>query len=111
MISELSPVGRATESAGLHFGDRVPPMTVSDWPDFPNRGVMLDITRGKVPEMTTLYALVDKLAEWKYNQLQLYFEHAFAYEGHHTVWEEASPMTPAQVRALDAYCRDRYLRE
>lgn len=87
----------------------LPCLRIEDWPDFPNRGVMIDVARCKVPEMETLYALVDKLAELKFNQLQMYTEHTFAYRNHHTVWEDASPMTPAQIRALDAYCRDRFI--
>ncbi|HNR31014.1 MAG TPA: glycoside hydrolase family 20 zincin-like fold domain-containing protein, partial [Candidatus Hydrogenedentes bacterium] len=87
----------------------LPCLRIEDWPDFPNRGVMIDVARCKVPEMETLYALVDKLAELKCNQLQMYTEHTFAYRDHHTVWEDASPMTAAQIRALDAYCRDRFI--
>jgi hypothetical protein len=84
-------------------------LKVSDWPDFPNRGVMLDISRNKVPTMETLYQLVDKLAEFKVNQLQLYTEHTFAYRNHETVWKDASPMTAGEILALDRYCRDRHI--
>lgn len=87
----------------------LPGVRIEDWPDFPNRGVMLDVARDKVPEMATLYALVDTLAEWKCNQLQLYTEHTFSYRNHPVVWQDASPMTPVQIRALDAYCRERYI--
>jgi hypothetical protein len=82
---------------------------IEDWPDFPARGVMLDISRDKVPTMATLYAIVDRLAELKINQLQLYTEHTFAYSKHREVWEHASPMTPQEIRALDAYCRERFI--
>ncbi|HOE66009.1 MAG TPA: family 20 glycosylhydrolase [Candidatus Hydrogenedentes bacterium] len=87
----------------------LPCVDIADWPDFPNRGVMLDISRDKVPEMETLYAIVDMMAKWKLNQLQLYTEHTFAYRDHHIVWENASPMTPGQIRQLDAYCKARYI--
>lgn len=87
----------------------IPVCHIVDWPDFPNRGVMLDVARDKVPEMQTLFDLVDLFASWKYNQLQLYTEHTFAYAGHETVWKNASPMTAEQVRELDAYCRERYV--
>ncbi|MBM3290353.1 MAG: hypothetical protein FJY92_09400, partial [Candidatus Hydrogenedentes bacterium] len=87
----------------------VPLCRIVDWPDFPDRGVMLDVARCKVPKMKTLYELVDLFASWKYNQIQLYTEHTFAYRNHPTVWHDASPMTPAQVRDLDAYCRARYI--
>ena len=87
----------------------LPCLRIEDWPDFPHRGVMLDISRDKVPTMETLYALVDLLAEWRINQLQLYTEHTFAYRQHREVWEDASPMTGEQVMALDAYCRQRFI--
>lgn len=68
---------------------------------------MLDISRNKVPTMASLFALVDQLAAWRINHLQLYTEHTFAYTGHEEVWQDASPMTASEIRALDAYCRDR----
>jgi hexosaminidase len=90
-------------------GRDLPTLRISDWPDFPNRGVMLDISRDKVPTMETLFALVDLLASWKVNQLQLYMVHTFAYRNHPEVWAEASPFTGEEVLALDAYCRERFV--
>jgi hypothetical protein len=87
----------------------LPGLELEDWPDFPVRGVMLDVSRDKVPELRTLYALVDRLARWKVNQVQLYMEHTFAYPGHERVWQHASAFTPEEVRALDAYCAERHI--
>ena len=102
--------GQATlrQLARLH-GGRVPVGTIEDWPDLPVRGVMLDISRDKVPTMSTLYDLVDRLASWKINQLQLYTEHTFAYRDHEDVWRAASPVTAEEIVALDRYCRDRHV--
>ncbi len=91
------------------FGPDLPALQIDDWPDLPARGVLLDISRDKVPTMETLYGLVDLLASWKINQLQLYTEHTFAYRNHPQVWADASPMTAEQILALDAYCRERYI--
>ena len=88
---------------------QLPTLRISDWPDFPDRGVMLDVSRDKVPTMQTLFELVDLLAAWKINQLQLYTEHTFAYRNHPEVWAEASPMTGEEILALDAYCRERFI--
>ncbi len=71
---------------------------------FETRGYMLDISRDRVPTMRTLRLIVDILARYRYNQFQLYTEHTFAYEGHESVWEEADPMTPAEIAKLQAYC-------
>ncbi len=112
---------RASTANGLFYGVQtlrqlleqheqdLPTLRCQDWPDFPNRGVMLDISRDKVPTMDTLYALVDLLASWKINQFQLYTEHTFAYQRHPEVWADASPMTEEQIRALDAYCSERFI--
>jgi hypothetical protein len=91
------------------LGAGLPSLRCRDWPDYPNRGVMLDISRNKVPSMETLYELVDLLASWKINQLQLYTEHTFAYRRHPLVWAQASPMTGEQILALDAFCRARFI--
>ncbi|MCZ7545510.1 MAG: beta-N-acetylhexosaminidase [Anaerolineae bacterium] len=96
----------ARQSAGA---GALPCLYVEDWPDFANRGVMFDISRDRVPTMETLYMLVDMLAEWKVNQFQLYMEHTFAYRDHRAVWEHASPLTAAEVMALDAYCHERFI--
>jgi hexosaminidase len=90
-------------------GGTLPQLVIEDWPDFPARGVMLDISRDKVPTMETLYQLVDMLAGWKINQFQLYTEHTFAYQNHREVWADASPMTAGEILALDAYCRERHV--
>ena len=93
----------------VNSSDALPCMSIHDGPELKHRGVMLDISRNKVPQMQTLYSLVDMLTEWKYNQLQLYTEHTFAYKNHEEVWKEASPMTAKQIRALDAYCQKRFM--
>jgi hypothetical protein len=87
----------------------LPGLHLTDWPDYPHRGVMLDVSRDKVPTMETLFDLVDRLASWKVNQLQLYTEHTFAYRGHELVWANASPFTGEEILALDAFCRERYV--
>ena len=66
---------------------------------------MLDISRDRVPTMETLKLIVDILARYRYNQLQLYTEHTFQYEGHEEVWEDSSPMTPREISKLQMYCQ------
>ncbi|MFN8466059.1 MAG: family 20 glycosylhydrolase [Caldilineaceae bacterium] len=92
-----------TESSTL------PLLRIEDWPDYPARGVMLDVSRDAVPTMESLYELIDKLASWKVNQFQLYTEHTFAYQQHRVVWQSASPFTAEEILALDAFCRQRFV--
>jgi hexosaminidase len=87
----------------------LPAGEIEDSPDFPSRGVMLDISRSKVPTMETLFDLVDLFSGWKINHLELYTEHTFAYQNHREVWVQASPMTGEDILRLDAYCRERFV--
>lgn len=68
---------------------------------------MLDISRNRVPTMDWLKELINVLSVLRYNELQLYTEHTFAYAAHKTVWEHASPMTPEEIHEIDAYCSAR----
>jgi hypothetical protein len=83
---------------------RIPALAIRDAPAFATRGVLLDVSRGRVPRMETAQGIADRLAGWKVDHLQLYTEHAFAYAGHEEVWRDASPFTPAEIRAFDAHC-------
>jgi hexosaminidase len=86
---------------------QLPCLEIHDYPDFPSRGVMIDISRDKVPTLETVFELVDRLASWKINQLQLYTEHTFAYRNHPEPWAKASPFTGDDILLLDAFCRQR----
>ncbi len=88
---------------------RIPYFDIEDWPDLENRGYMLDISRCKIPTMESLYSIIDSLALLKFNQLQLYTEHVFAYASHKTVWEKSSPLTADEIKEIDAYCEARYI--
>ncbi len=79
---------------------------IADHPDIAVRGHMLDISRDRVPTRETLSLLVERLRKCRYNHLQLYTEHAFAYADHQVVWTDASPLTPGDVLWLDQLCAD-----
>lgn len=91
-------------------GRTLPYLHICDQPDFAARGLMLDISRNKIPTLDTLYRIIDLMADLKLNQLQLYIEGApFAYESFPQVWELETPLTGDEILLLDAYCRERYI--
>ena len=91
----------------LHqYGRQLPCLKIRDWPDFARRGVMLDISRGRVPKLETLLDLAEHLADFKINELQLYTEHTFAYRRYKSVWQSWGALTGAEIRQLDARCRE-----
>ncbi len=82
---------------------------IEDYPDLKHRGIMLDVSRDKVPKINTLKKLIDSLAIMRINQLQLYIEHSFAFSQHQTVWLKSSPFTHQEIIELDIYCRERFI--
>lgn len=84
-------------------------VSIQDSPDFKRRGILLDISRNKVPTMESLEKLIDLFSSWKINELQLYTENTFAYHNHSVVWEGFSPMTAEEIIQLDKLCNDRYI--
>lgn len=88
--------------------DTIPCCQITDEPSMNVRGYMLDISRGKVPELSDLCGYVDRLAALKYNQLQLYVEgFSFAYPSYADVWKDTTPVTGEEILFLDAYCKAR----
>src|SRR5690606_32733052 len=81
----------------------VPLCSIDDAPDFAKRGIMLDVSRGKVPTLETLCGLVDLCARMKLNVLMLYVEHTFRFRRHPKIGEGASPLDAETLRALDTY--------
>ncbi|MBK7877413.1 MAG: family 20 glycosylhydrolase [Planctomycetes bacterium] len=96
-LATLAQLSRAADGP-------LPALAIDDAPAFAERGVMLDVSRTRVPTVATLEGLVERLAALKVNRLQLYFEHTFAYNGHEEVWRESSAYTPDELRALDRHC-------
>ena len=56
----------------IYENDNIPCCVIEDCPDFSHRGFYHDVTRGKVPTLDTLKELVDQMAYYKLNSLQLY---------------------------------------
>lgn len=115
LLAAAGAVGFARGEATLaqlrrQYGARLPQLAIEDRPAHPERGYLLDVSRDRVPNRASLAALAERLAALKLNHLELYTEHTFAYAGHEDVWRHASPLTAADVRALDADLARRHVR-
>ena len=107
------------EEAGLWYGMQtlrqileqngaiLPCLHIEDAPDLPNRGYYFDCTRGRIPTMDWLKKLVDRMAYYKLNQLQLYIEHTYLFRGMTELWRDDTPLTAAEIMELDRYCLER----
>jgi len=88
----------------------LPACRIDDRPDFARRGVYLDCSRGKRPRLATLLALVERLARWKVNELQLYVENVFTWRRHPLIGRGYSPFTPDELLAIQDHCRQHHVR-
>lgn len=88
-------------------GAALPCLHIEDRPAFETRGYYLDVTRGRVPTLDWLKHWADKLCLYKYNQLQLYIEHTFAFDSMSETWRGSSPLTPRDILEFDDYCAER----
>ena len=101
--------GMQTACQLLAEPSQVPCCEVKDSPALKERGYMLDVSRNKIPTMDTLKELIRSLAKLRYNSLQLYMEHTFAFSGHERVWANYSPFTSEEIMELDAFCQDYFI--
>lgn len=82
----------------------IPCGEIFDTPSYADRGYMLDVSRGRVPTMKSLKSMIDKLALYKINQLQLYMENCLRLDGFEEVWSYSNPFLPEEIMELDYYC-------
>lgn len=62
--------------------EEVPCVEIVDYPKIPYRGIMVDVSRGKIPNRTTFEKLVRLCFTYKYNIIQLYWEDCYRLPGH-----------------------------
>ncbi len=91
-------------------GRKLPTCIIEDAPAFKRRGVYHDCSRGKVPTLQTLKQLVERLAHWKINELQLYIENVFTFTRHPDIGKGFSPFTPDEILALQQHCQQYHIR-
>lgn len=83
---------------------------IHDYPDLKIRGFMLDISRSKVPQLTTLKKIVDILSDLKYNHLELYVEgFSFEYKSFPDVLNDKNYISLDDYLELEKYANSKYI--
>ncbi len=125
-LVEVTPervVVAANTSAGIFYGVQTlcqaldakpgranfPAMSITDYPQFRYRGVMLDICRGRVPTLKTLFGLVEYLASMKVNCLQFHTEHTFAFRRHRDIGKNKGSLSPENIMRLVEHAKLHHL--
>lgn len=89
--------------------EEIPCLYIKDCPDFPYRGFYHDVTRGKVPTLQSVKELIDQMAYYKLNSLQLYVEHTFPFEETKDLIEKTGYLTEEEIHEIDAYCKENFI--
>jgi len=94
-----------------NYSGRIPCVSIEDSPDLEVRGLMLDISRNKVPTKETLLSIAQLLSDLKYNHFELYIEgFSFAYPSFKNLWQgKETPVTSEEIKELDKFCRDHFI--
>ncbi|MDY6875819.1 MAG: glycoside hydrolase family 20 zincin-like fold domain-containing protein [Chloroflexota bacterium] len=87
----------------------LPALAIQDWPTLPYRGLMLDISRRKVPTLATLKQLTEELGHYKLNVLQLYTEHTFQFPRHPKIGAGCGSLSSQDILELDIFCRQHHV--
>ena len=116
-IGPQGAVVAADSASGLYYGvqtlrqivrlhgRQLPRLDIADAPALAERGVLLDVCRGKVPTLATLKELAEKLSFFKINQLQLHNEHAYLFPRHPDIGAGCGRLTNEEMLELDQHCR------
>lgn len=90
-------------------GAALPAQTIEDWPDMAHRGYYFDCSRGRVPKLSYLKQVADRLCRYKINEWQLYIEHTYLFENLSEAWRDDTPLTAQEILELDDYCAARHI--
>lgn len=117
-ISSNGIMVQGADSAGLRYGldtlgqllvqakdGSLPCLTIRDYPSLKHRGLMLDVSRGKVFNRQYLMKLITLLSKLRYNVLQLYIEHTFEFRNHPEICAGSDPLTADDIIALQEMCK------
>ena len=89
--------------------DEIPCLYIEDKPDCRHRGFYHDVTRGKVPKVGTLKKLIDDLAYYKQNSLQLYVEHSYEFKEFEGIVGKECCLSAEEIREIDDYCYENFI--
>lgn len=91
----------------IQYGICLPCLYIEDYPDVPVRGWFMDVTRGRIPKLSYLKQMAERCSLYKINQLHLYIEHTFLFDGLSEMWRDDTPLTAQDILEFDEYCAER----
>ena len=83
---------------------------IKDKPDLKVRGLMLDISRAKVLNVSSIKKIIDLMAELKYNHLELYVEgFSYEYKNIKEALADKNYLTQEEYLEVEKYAIEKYI--
>ena len=83
---------------------------IKDKPDLEVRGLMLDISRAKVLNVSSIKKIIDLIAELKYNHLELYVEgFSYEYKNIKEALADKNYLTQEEYLEVEKYANEKYI--
>ena len=85
-------------------------LEIEDYPDLEIRGIMLDISRNKVPLVSTIKMLIDFFSSLKINHLELYLEgFALEYKKYQNIIPHKNHITQSEYIEIENYANEHFI--
>lgn len=111
-----------SDTLGLHYGimtlkqiwdqsgDTLSEIVIQDGPDVKDRGVLVDISRDKIPTLETMFQIIDILSSLRFNQLQLYNQgYVYEFEQYKYMYPNETPYTKSDIEKINSYCKEKFI--
>jgi len=83
-----------------------PIVTIHDWPAYPARGLIDDISRGQMPTMDNMKKFIRFLSRGKQNIYVMYIEDVIHFKSHPKIGADRGKLMPEQLREIQDYAKE-----
>ncbi len=104
-ILTLSQLLTVTSQDG-HDALACPTATIHDWPSYPARGLIDDISRGQMPTLDNFKKFIKFLSRGKQNIYVMYIEDVIHFKSHPSIGEGRGKLMPDQIREIQDYAKE-----
>lgn len=97
-LNTLQQIGMQADERGFRFCE------IIDFPSVEVRTFSLNLSQNRVPTFEQLKLLVDRIALFKYNRLELRITNAFPFENYESQWTGRAVISSSKIARLKNYC-------
>ena len=97
-LNTLQQIGMQADERGFRYCE------ISDFPNVEVRAFSLNLSQGRIPTLEQLKLIVDRIALFKFNRLELNLTGAFPFEQYESQWAGKAVFPTSRISRLKNYC-------